>query len=93
MDKAQIENIAYLSRLELTESEKELFLHQLLHVFDYMDRLNELDTTDVVPMVNGIALENVFRGDFNNVSIATSQALENAPAKSRDFFKVPQVID
>lgn len=93
MDKTQIEYVANLSRLNLTETEKELFLKQLLSIFDYINKLNELDTKDVSPMANAIELKNVFREDINTSSISKQQALENSPAKTQHFFKVPQVLD
>ena len=93
MDKTQIEYVANLSRLELTETEKELFVNQLLSVFGHINKLNEIDTKDVTPMANAIELKNVFRNDVNVPSISKQQALENSPSKTQDFFKVPQVLD
>ncbi|MGR3177263.1 MAG: Asp-tRNA(Asn)/Glu-tRNA(Gln) amidotransferase subunit GatC [Candidatus Anammoxibacter sp.] len=93
MDKTQIEYVANLSRLKLTETEKELFVNQLLSVFGHINKLNEIDTKDVTPMANAIDLKNVFRNDVNTPSIAQQQALENSPSKTQDFFKVPQVLD
>lgn len=93
MDKTQIEYVANLSRLNLTETEKELFLEQLENVFSHINKLNELDTTDVKPMTNAIELINVFRKDLNSSSISKQQALKNSPAKTDHFFKIPQVLD
>ena len=93
MDKTQIEYVANLSRLKLTETEKELFVNQLLSVFGHINKLNEIDTKDVTPMANAIDLKNVFRNDVNTPSIGQQQALENSPSKTQDFFKVPQVLD
>lgn len=93
MDKIQIEYVANLSRLKLPETGKELFLEQLSSIFDYVNKLNELDTRDVEPMVRPIEFKNVFREDVKTQSISKQQALENSPIKTQHFFKVPQVID
>ena len=93
MDKTQIEYVANLSRLNLTESEKELFLNQLSNIFSHINKLNELDTTDVKPMTNAIELVNIFREDINSYSLSKKQALKNSPAKTDHLFKIPQVLD
>jgi len=93
MDKSTIEYVANLSRLKLTENEKELFQNQLIDIFKYINKLNELDTENVIPMTNGINISNVFRKDLKVASISKQHALQNSPSKTSDFFKVPQILD
>lgn len=93
IDKNKIEYVASLSRLNLPETEKVLFLDQLFNIFGHINKLNKLDTKDVVPMANAIELNNVFRDDVKTASIPKQQVLGNAPSKTPHFFKVPQVIE
>jgi aspartyl-tRNA(Asn)/glutamyl-tRNA(Gln) amidotransferase subunit C len=87
-----VEHIAKLSRLEITEVEKEKYMHQLNDILRYVEKLNELDTTNVEPLAQVNDLQNVFREDIVRPSIPVEEALKNAPAKVDTFFKVPKVI-
>ena len=87
-----VEYIAELARLEFTAEEKERFAQQLTDILHYMEKLNELDTTNVEPLSHVIELSNVFRDDVVMPSIPTEEALKNAPAKTDSHFKVPKVI-
>jgi len=88
-----VEYIAHLARIELTETEKETFREQLEAILDHIDKLNELDTTGVEPMVHTLRLTNVFRGDEVRPSLSRDSALGNAPDRSEDSYKVPAVIE
>ncbi|MGA7161277.1 MAG: Asp-tRNA(Asn)/Glu-tRNA(Gln) amidotransferase subunit GatC [Bacteroidota bacterium] len=87
-----VEHIAGLARLEFTENEKEKLTHELNDILKYIDKLNELDTSNVEPLSHVIELNNVFREDVAKPSISPDEALKNAPAKKETFFKVPKVI-
>lgn len=87
-----VEHVAKLARLEFTEEEKKTFTRQLNQILEYMEKLNELDTTNVEPLSHVIELSNVFREDKVRPSIPAEEALKNAPAKTEKFFKVPKVI-
>ena len=87
-----VEHIAALARLEFSDEEKEKFTHQLNDILHYIEKLNELDTTQVEPLSHVIELSNVFRDDDVKPSISTEEALKNAPAKTDTLFKVPKVI-
>lgn len=93
IDKKEIEYIANLSRIELTEPEKEVFLHQLSGILSYIEKLNKLDTKEVKPMAYTMNVSNVFREDKLEPSISREDALSNAPSKSDAFFKVPKIIE
>ena len=87
-----VEHIAELARLEFNESEKQKLTHELNEILKYIEKLDELDTSDVEPLSHVIELSNVFREDEVRPSLSTEEALKNAPAKKETFFKVPKVI-
>ncbi len=87
-----VEHIAKLARLEFSKQEKEKFTHQLNDILKYVEKLNELDTSNVEPLSHVIELQNVFRADEVKPSVPTEDALKNAPAKTEKYFKVPKVI-
>jgi aspartyl-tRNA(Asn)/glutamyl-tRNA(Gln) amidotransferase subunit C len=88
--------VADLAHLELTEGEVKKFLPQIDSILDYMQKLNELDTTHVEPMaqVTYPAAENPsVRSDAPRKTFTQEEALSNAPDPGGDCFKVPQVIE
>jgi len=87
-----VEYIANLARLEFKEEEKEKFTEQFNRILEYIDKLNELDTTDVEPLYHVIDLKNVFREDIVKESYPREEILKNAPSRTEFFFKVPKVI-
>lgn len=87
-----VEYIANLARLEFTKEEKEKFTEQFNRILEYMDKLNELDTTKVEPLYHVIDLKNVFREDVVKESYPREEILKNAPSRTEFFFKVPKVI-
>ena len=93
IDKDQVENIAKLSRIRLTELEREMFVHQLNNILSYIEKLNKLDTENVAPMAYTSDISNVFREDKLKPSIPLQDVLINAPATKSGFFKVPKVIE
>ena len=94
IDKKIVADVAILSRLELDEKESALYSGQLASILSYIDKLNEVDTKNVLPTSHVLPnLKNVFRKDVLKNSLDTSDALSNAPSKEGDFFKVPQVIE
>ena len=88
--------IAELARLELTDVETASFTTQLDSILNYIDKLNELDTTNVEPMCHSIAtrddMEHALRDDVVLPSLGQQVAVENAPDKEAGYFKVPKVI-
>ena len=88
-----VEYVAKLARLEVTEAEKEKFTAQLNDILLYIDQLNELDTKGVAPMSHAIAVTNAFREDKIEESLGTQKALANAPDARGEFFRVPKVIE
>lgn len=94
IDKSIVKHIAHLSRLELDEKELDVYSGQLTSILSYINKLNEIDTKDVLPTSHAIAgLKNVFRKDILKPSLGTDEVLGNAPSKEDGFFSVPQVIE
>ncbi|SRR5258708_38775376 len=97
--------VADLANLELTEQERHRMLRDLNSILEYIDRLNELDTTNVLPMVqisdkfgsvdkaNSEKFAYAWREDVPTPCLPHEQALKNAPATDGEFFKVPKVIE
>jgi aspartyl-tRNA(Asn)/glutamyl-tRNA(Gln) amidotransferase subunit C len=94
--KDDVLKIAELARLELTDAETISFTTQLDSILNYIDKLNELDTTDIEPMSHSIAAsddrEYPLREDVMQPSLGQQVAVENAPDKEAGYFKVPKVI-
>jgi aspartyl-tRNA(Asn)/glutamyl-tRNA(Gln) amidotransferase subunit C len=91
--KAEVEHVARLARLELSEAEKETLTGQMDAILAYVEKLNELDTAHVVPTAHAVPMENAFREDGVRLSIGADNALANAPARAEGFFRVPKVIE
>ncbi|MFQ6002286.1 MAG: Asp-tRNA(Asn)/Glu-tRNA(Gln) amidotransferase subunit GatC [Candidatus Zixiibacteriota bacterium] len=87
-----VEYVANLAKLELSEEEKKRFQKELDNIIKYIDQLNDLDTENV-PITSQVTfLQNVLREDKVVPSLSSDEALANAPEKKDGFFKVPRVI-
>ncbi len=89
----KIEHIAMLARLELIEEEKRLFSKQIAGIIEYVDKLNELDTSNVEPTAHVISVKNIFRDDRRKQSLPQDIALQNAPDRIDGFYRVPKIIE
>ena len=87
-----IEYVGILAKLLLSEEEREQAKKDIGRMLDYIDKLNELDTTGVEPMSHAFAVENVFREDEVTGGDASEEMLRNAPARKGDMFAVPNVM-
>lgn len=87
-----VEHVAKLARLEFTEEEKKKFTQQLNTILAYMEKLNELDTTNVEPLSYVLEQNNVLREDEVRPSLPQEEALANAPKQDGTYFKVPKAI-
>lgn len=90
--KADVEHVALLARLGLTEEEKEKYTEQLNSILEYAEMLKKLDTTNVQPTAHVLPIHNVFREDVVGKSIPNEVALANSPNKEDGFFKVPKIV-
>jgi aspartyl-tRNA(Asn)/glutamyl-tRNA(Gln) amidotransferase subunit C len=89
---ALVDKLAHLSRLYFEAEEKEEIKKDLRAMIAFVDKLNELDTTGVEPLLHLTTAVNVFREDEVRGSVTTEEALKNAPSHDNKFFKVPKVI-
>jgi|AntAceMinimDraft_8_1070364.scaffolds.fasta_scaffold85884_1 aspartyl-tRNA(Asn)/glutamyl-tRNA(Gln) amidotransferase subunit C len=88
-----VEKVASLARLGLSSDEKERLGDQLNDILVYIDKLDELDTSDVKPLAHILPLKNVLREDRVREGLTQSEALKNAPEEKDGLFKVPLVIE
>ena len=86
-----VEHVAKLARLELTEDEKVKFSKQLGDILKYVEQMNEVDTTGVEPMSHAIPVVNVFREDVVVQEQTKEELMANAPSKEDGFFRVPKI--
>lgn len=97
INRRDVQKIAELARLDLTAEETDLFTQQLGSILEHVQKLNELDTTDVPPMSHcspaGGDAEYAKRDDRARPSLGQKTAVENAPDSESGFFKVPKVIE
>lgn len=93
IDLEQVQKVAHLARLELTPEQEEQFTTQLSGILEYVEQLNELDTTDVPPTTRAIDVENVTRPDEIRPYADYEALLEQAPNREDEFFQVPQIMN
>ncbi|HWB09055.1 MAG TPA: Asp-tRNA(Asn)/Glu-tRNA(Gln) amidotransferase subunit GatC [Pirellulales bacterium] len=92
LSRAEVERIALLGRLQLSEAELAAMTEQLGQVIGYMDLLSELNTDDVEPMAHAVEISNVFRPDELTPSYDRSTMLARAPHADGEFYLVPAVL-
>ena len=88
-----IEYLSILAKLELTGEEKEQAKKDMGRMLDYIDKLNELDTTGVEPMSHVFPVENVFRDDVVINGDGSADTLKNAPGQKDNMFVAPKTFD
>jgi aspartyl-tRNA(Asn)/glutamyl-tRNA(Gln) amidotransferase subunit C len=93
IDKETVEKVAHLARLELSEDETEKMIADMNKVLGFMDKLNEIDTSGVEPLVYMTDEINVLREDVVKQEITHKEALQNAPKHDDNYFLVAKVID
>lgn len=88
---AEVEHVAWLARLALTDEEKRVMAEQLGRILDYMEKLRELDTEDVPPTFHALEGMRVpLRGDDPRPGLEREEALAAAPDRAGDLFRVPR---
>ena len=87
-----IEYVGILAKLELSDAEKEAAKKDMESMLDYIDKLNELDTSNVEPMSHVFPVQNVFREDVVENGDGGEDTLANAPLRKEDSFEVPKTI-
>jgi aspartyl-tRNA(Asn)/glutamyl-tRNA(Gln) amidotransferase subunit C len=93
ISKEEVEHVAKLARLDITEAEREAFSRQLSSILTFMEQLKTLSTDGVEPTATVLEQTNVFREDKVRPSLPVDKALANAPEQAGGFFVVPKIID
>ena len=89
----EVEHIARLARLELTDGQKARYREQLSAILDYIAKLRQLDTQDVPPTAGGGLTQMILRPDETRPGLSTEALLKNAPQAEDDQFKIPPVFE
>ncbi len=89
----EVEHVALLGRLRLTDEEREQFTSQLNSILEHFEQLRQVETAGVPSLSHAIEMTNVLREDEPQPSLTPEEALANAPAAERDSFVVPRVIE
>lgn len=93
LSRDDIRKVAALARLKITEEELQSLAEDLRAIVGYVEVLNEVDTTNVAPMVHAVELQNVLRRDDIVPSLPREAALSNSPQSNGKCFLVPAIID
>lgn len=92
LTRSDVEHVAHLARLGLSDEELTRLEGQLNHILDQYQKLAELDTDDIPPTAQVIELENILREDVARPSLPVSAVLANAPERDGDLFVVPAIL-
>lgn len=93
IDRNEIDHLAALARLNLTEEEKERLAGELGNILSYIGKLSQLDVAGVEPMAGALPVTNVMRDDIEHVTLERRVVMANAPDPEGGFFKVPRIIE
>ena len=93
ISKEQVEHVANLARLTLSEEEKVELTKDMENIIEFADKLNGLDTEGINPTAHVLKVENVFREDVVKDIYTRDELLQNAPEKENGCFHVPQVVE
>ena len=88
-----IKYVAHLARLELTAAEQQKFGDQLGHILEHIEKLKQLDVTNVEPTAHAAPRVNVTRADEIRPSLPHDEAMRNAPAQANGLFMVPKIVE
>jgi aspartyl-tRNA(Asn)/glutamyl-tRNA(Gln) amidotransferase subunit C len=88
-----VDHIAHLSRLEFQGADKDAIKNDMEKTISFMDKLSEVQTQDVEPLIFMSNEVNRLREDIPVVSISHEEALKNAPKRDSDYFRIPKVLD
>ncbi len=92
IERKDVEYVAWLARLELSEDEIDRFTRQLGQVLEHAEKIKSLDTREVKPTSHPIPLKNVMREDVVKPGLTQEEALSNAPRSEGGYFVVPRII-
>lgn len=92
LSEEEVEHIAWLARIELSDSEKLLFTRQFNIILENFRVLDEVNSRGVKPILHILNLTNIFRKDIVEDSMPIDLALANAPRKEKGYFKAPKIV-
>jgi len=90
--KEDVDHVALLGRLELTEGERELYTRQLNDILGHFQALERLNTENVQPTAHVLPLKNVYREDWVGQHLSRDDVLSNSPEPEENCFKVPKIV-
>ena len=93
LDRSDVEHIAALARIGLTEAELATFQEQLSDILDQFELLKQLDTSSVMPTGHAVEVNSVMRDDVPDEPLSPEDTLRNAPRREDDFFRVKAVLE
>ena len=93
IDRAHLDKIAHLSRLEFDEKDAQKMMSDMSAIVDWVEKLSEVDTEGVEPLTTMSYEINVLRDDVVKPHLSHELALENAPKKDDTYFRVPKVLE
>ena len=93
LDLKDVEHIAELAKLTLTDEEKARFRDQLAAILDYAARLQKIDTDDIPPTASVLPVDTVMREDAIKPSMPTAEMLRNAAEQEAEMFRVREVME
>ncbi|MEM2110475.1 MAG: Asp-tRNA(Asn)/Glu-tRNA(Gln) amidotransferase subunit GatC [Candidatus Bathyarchaeia archaeon] len=88
----EVEHVAWLAHVELSEEEKTLFTEQFNRILDFFKKIDEINVKDVLPTYHVLDLVNIYRQDEAKESLPREETLKNAPKKEEAFFKSPRIV-
>jgi len=92
ISKKEVEHIAWLAQIELSEEEKNLFTEQFDEILRFFEKIDEVDTEEISPTYHVLGLVNVYREDKVSPSLPLEEALKNAPKREKRFLKAPRIV-
>jgi aspartyl-tRNA(Asn)/glutamyl-tRNA(Gln) amidotransferase subunit C len=93
IDKEHLQKLAHLARIKVNPEMEDDLINDMEQIISWVDKLDELDTKGVAPLMHMTVEKNAFRADVAQEDISKEQALKNAPSRQNDFFSVPKVLD
>lgn len=88
-----VDHIAHLSKLEFVGDQKKAIIADMQNIISFMDKLSEVPTDNVEPLIFMSNEVNHLRDDIPEQTISQEQALKNAPKRDSDYFRIPKVLD
>ena len=93
MDKKTVTTISYLSRLKIDNDNEEKIINDLGNIIEFVDQLNDVDTTEITPLTNPLEKTAKTRKDIVTAKNLKKELLEVAPSANEDYFLVPRVVE